>query len=281
MPTHEHTWWKYGRALAVPLLLWGLVVGTLWEPVRIWLGTGRGHDKASLREWIDESRGNLPDMAADYLRFSEDQARLERQAEELPVFPFPGPKILRTDEAGLALSRLANQRDKIVEFLNGLTDPINLEYANQLPLFPTVYRIEVGFDDDRIEPIVWQWNQPVDPSQYDELNQRIGPHSFVKLRYQLHAYDKRQRREVARAARVRLLGLLAIIATGLAIAWVVYVQRRERERRQARQQVDQAERLLLHEEVRRREASAFSRRRNATCSSNGWRPRSTNRRCWS
>ena len=254
MANHEHSWWKYGRALAVPLLLWGLVVGTLWQPVRVWLGTGRGHDKANLREWIDESRGNLPDMAADYLRFSEDQARLEREAEELPLFPSPLSKIFRTDEAGLALSRSANQREKIVEFLDSLIDPINLKYSNQLPLFATIYRFEVGFDNDRVEPIVKQWNQPRDPSQYDELTQRIGDHSFVTLHYQLHAYDKRQRREVARAARVRLLGLLAIIATGLAIAWVVYVQRRERERRQSRQQVDHAERLLLQEEVRRREA---------------------------
>jgi signal transduction histidine kinase len=254
MANHAHSWWKYGRALAVPLLLWGLVVASLWEPVRIWLNAGRGHDKASLREWIDESRGNLPDMADDYLRFSVNYARLTEEHKRLE-------RAGRRDEAARVRIRalqaeplLLNQRDKILEFLNDLTDPINLEYTGQLPLFPTIYRFEIAFDDERARPIVWQWNQPVDPSQYDELVQPLGPHARAVLHYQLHAYDKRQRRETNRANRVRLLSLLAVIATGLAIAWVVYVQRRERESRLARQQVDQAERLLLQEEVRRQEA---------------------------
>ena len=52
MANHERAWWKYGRAMAVPLLLWGLVIASLWEPVRVWLSAGRGFDKASLREWI-------------------------------------------------------------------------------------------------------------------------------------------------------------------------------------------------------------------------------------
>src|SRR5205085_9993307 len=94
--------------------------------------------------------------------------------------------------------------------------------------------------------------------QYEELEHTIAPGVRARLRYQLHAYDKRQRAEARRAARVRQLSILAVVATGLAGAWVVYAQRRERERdRQralAKVQVDQAERLLLQEELRRQEA---------------------------
>jgi signal transduction histidine kinase len=240
MANHDHSWWKYGRALAVPLLLWGLVVASLWEPVRVWLNAGRGHDKANLREWINEARGNLPDMAEEYFRLSAEHARFERAGKKL--------------QAAEIEKDLIPQRDKILELLTDLTDPLNLEYAGQLPLFPTIYRFEVAFDEDHARPIVKEWNQPVNRNQYEELILPLGPHSRAILHYQLHAYARQQRREANRANRVRLLGLLAIIATGLAIAWVVYVQRRERESRQARQQVDQAERLLLQEEVRRQEA---------------------------
>ncbi len=78
------------------------------------------------------------------------------------------------------------------------------------------------------------------------------------MRYQLHAYDKRQSKEELRSSRIRQLALLAIIATALAVGWMVYVQgrQREQERRQAlaQHQIDQAERLLLQEELRRQEA---------------------------
>jgi two-component system, cell cycle sensor histidine kinase and response regulator CckA len=240
MANHEHFWWKYGRALAVPVLLWGLVVASLWEPVRVWLNAGRGHDKADLREWINEARGNLPDMAEKYWDLSVQHARLKREN--------------RKAEADQVEVRLFNQREMILEFFDDLTVPINLEYPGQLPLFPTIYRIEIAFEDEQAKSIVKEWNQPTNRSQYEELVQDLGPHSRAVLHYQLHAYARQQKREANRANRVRLLGLLAIIATGLAIAWVVYVQRGERERRQARQQVDQAERLLLQEEVRRQEA---------------------------
>ena len=241
----HYPWWKYGRALAVPLLLWGLVVVSLWEPIRVWLGTGRGYDKASLREWLEEARNgrSLPELAEEYLRLSERHGRphpVNPPAEEDPV--------------------LIYQREKILEFLTDLTDPANLKYPSQLPLFPTFYRIEIAFDDPRAQPLVWKWNQnqPADRSQYEELEHDIGPHTTVTVHFQMHAYDKRQRRELAGAARVRRLSILAIAVTGLALGLVFYAQRRERERQRqralAQSQVDQAERLLLEEEVRRQAA---------------------------
>ncbi len=49
--------WSYARVLAAPLLLWGLVLVALREPLQIWLDGERGYDEAALREWLDEARG--------------------------------------------------------------------------------------------------------------------------------------------------------------------------------------------------------------------------------
>ncbi len=232
----RHAWWKYGRALAVPLLLWGLVIGTLWEPLQDWLNGTRTHDESVLREWIAEARGNLPAMLDEYVRLSEEHAR------------------------GNALhqQQLLHQREKIVAHLDALATPATKMYGQTLPLFPTIYRIEITFAGDRAEPIEWDSHLPTDDSRDESRRFAIGRHASVRLVYQLHAYDKRHSEALVRNARARRLGLLAIVASGLAGAWVVYVQRRERERdRQralARAQVDEADRLRLQEELRRREA---------------------------
>src|SRR5439155_22638044 len=102
------------------------------------------------------------------------------------------------------------------------------------PLFLKIYRIDILFDDQRDPPIVWDSRVPVDASQVEEYELLLGDHAQVKLVYQLHAYDKRQRDEALRPARVRRLSILALIATSLAGLWVVYTQRRERERERQR-----------------------------------------------
>src|SRR5207237_1277613 len=71
MAALHRAWWKYGRAPAVPLLLWGLVIASLWEPIKVWLNSSRYHDRAALREWIENARGNLPGMVDDYVRLRE------------------------------------------------------------------------------------------------------------------------------------------------------------------------------------------------------------------
>src|SRR5262249_45454420 len=189
----------------------------------------------ALREWIENARGNLPGMVEDYVRL-----------RNLEV-----PRELR--ERILIL-----QREKIEAHLASLADPLTRMYADQTPLFPKIYRIDILFEDQRDPPIVWDSKVQFDDSQVEEFEHALGDHAHVKLLYQLHAYDKRQRDEALRPARVRRLSILALIATSLAGLWVVYTQRRERERARqralAKVQVDQAERLLLQEEVRRQEA---------------------------
>jgi signal transduction histidine kinase len=233
----HRAWWKYGRALAVPLLLWGLVIASLWEPIKGWLNSSRSHDRAALHEWIDNARGNLPDLVKKYVEVRQRLATPEQWADS---------------------ETLSLQRQKIEEYLASLADPLTKMYADQLPLFPKIYRIDILFDDPRDPPIVWNSHVPVDSSQVEEDEHRLGDHATVKLVYQLRTYNKQQRDEALRSKRVRYLSILAMVATGLAGVWVVYAQRRERERdRQralAKDQVDQAERLRLREELRRKEA---------------------------
>ena len=212
-------WWVNARVLALPVLLWGLVVGSLWEPVQDWLSSGEVQDQTTLHEWLDEARGNLPAMVDDYLRKLDEG---------------------RTEE-------VVHARDRIREFLDTLGTAPSKMYPGTLPLFPTIYRISVVFNHVDAKPIVWDSLMPTKSGDYEELNHSLGPRAEVRLRYQLHAYDKRQAKEAQRSERVRQLGLLALVTTALAIAWLLYLQRRERERQQAQQlaeqQVDQAERL--------------------------------------
>ena len=50
-------WWRYSRALSVPILLWALVAVTLWEPIKAWLEGSKSNDEQILTEWIHEARG--------------------------------------------------------------------------------------------------------------------------------------------------------------------------------------------------------------------------------
>ncbi|MBI1915663.1 MAG: HAMP domain-containing histidine kinase [Planctomycetes bacterium] len=271
MAALHRAWWKYGRALAVPLLLWGLVIASLWEPIKVWLNSSRYHDRAALREWIENARGNLPGMVEDYVRLRERvqapadwkewilfQQREKREKPEKHPEARVDPLTKFRPEQVQLFYKLFQQREKIEAYLASLAEPITKMYSDQLPLFTKLYRIDISFDDPFDLPIIWDSHVPVDDSQVEEYEHRLGDHASVKLVYQLHAYDKRQRDEAVRPARVRRLSILALIATTLAGIWVVYAQRRERERdRQralAKVQVDQAERLLLQEELRRQEA---------------------------
>ena len=133
-------------------------------------------------------------------------------------------------------------------------------YAGQLPLFPVIYRLEVRFDglpDGPLAPIAWDSEFPTEAGQYQQMDYRIHPHATVTVRYQLHAYNKRQQIEQEHSARARRLGLLAVAATLLGAVWAFLLQRRaseqERHRAAVREQVDIAERMLLREERRHAE----------------------------
>jgi len=239
MATSRHQFGRYVRGLAAPVLLWGLVVVVLAQLLPAWLGGDEAYDDRAIREWIDEasaSRESLPQIVADYL---------DQMAKTRATNPNADPS---TDP----LLRL--RAEKIEEHLRTL-GTVNKMYRGQQPLFPIIYRMEVDFEDElHLPPIVWDSGEPRHPTQYRELaGHPLADHATVSVKYQVHAYNKRQRAEQLANSRLRWISVLALAGTLLAFAWSYLVQRRERERdRQrllAQQQIDQAQRR--HEEAER------------------------------
>jgi signal transduction histidine kinase len=251
-PSHP---WRYARTLAAPLLVWGLLALTLAEPLRTWLRGEDRYDQAALQEWLEESRtfrATLPEMVESYLQRVHQDAAIRATAAN----PAAAKAVSLEEQVRIAIA-VAVERENIRAHLEALGNPPTKMYAGQLPLFPVIYRLEVRFDgvpDGPVSPIAWDSEIPSHASQYQQLDYRIHPHATVSVRYQLHAYNKRQKTEQEHTARVRLLGGLALVATIIGAVWALLLQRRERDRERqralARDQVDLAERLLLQEERR-------------------------------
>src|SRR5262249_11997202 len=171
---------------------------------------------------------------------------------------------------------LAVRHEEIYEQLQTMGSPPTKRYAGQLPLFPTIYRLQVRFhlkgpplgDSPIVEegdhgfrldaPITWDSGLPSEASQYQVLEHNLlSSDATISVHYQLHAYNKRQRNEQAHHQRLNQLSALAIAGTVLSLTWMVVMQRRERERERqhllARQKEDQTERLLLQSERRHAE----------------------------
>jgi signal transduction histidine kinase len=234
--------WRYIRALAPPLVVWILLVGVLVDTLQSRIHGDEEYDKAALREWIEESRvfrATLPEMIRDYLDLADPE---KARPEQFLI-----------------------QRQQIREQLQALGNATKM-YQGQLPLFPTIYRLELDFPgatNPGLTPIVWESEipRPRSSRQVRRLEHAIlGLHddrALMRFEYQLHAYNTRQRDEEAAAQRLRWFTGLAAVATALALGSIFLVQRRERERETqrllARQQIDQAERLLLEGELRRQE----------------------------
>jgi signal transduction histidine kinase len=253
--------WSYARILAAPLLLWGLVLVALRVPLQTWLDGEKGYDEAVLREWLDEARGyrgTLREMIEDYL------TRARHYVQRIHSRPHPAEKA--EDREVLQLrANLAIRHEEIYEQLRTLGSPPTKRDAGQLPLFPIIYQLQVRFhlqgtpladlsavplgaDGLPLDaPITWDSGLPSDASQYQVLEHALlPPYATIYVRYQLHAYNKRQRNEEAYHQRLRQLSALAIAGTVLSLTWMVIVQRRqrERERRQA-----ETERQLLEQRL--------------------------------
>jgi signal transduction histidine kinase len=261
--------WRYGRAWLAPVLIWVLVAAALIDPLRTWVGGQDSYDQDALLEWLAEARNHdqtLPEMIDRYLRRVEEYARLkETQGKD-------GSTLLRL---------IALKREEIYQHLRALGEPPTQLYPGQLLLFPTIYRLEVQFDPDvlparlreeaekdglRTEPVFWDSGLPTgapesaaaaeSAGQYQQASFAL-PRATVLVRYQLHAFNVRQRVEQEHARRLRQLGLLAVAATVLGLSWMFLLQNREREQERqrltAQQKVHEAERLLLHEEARHAE----------------------------
>jgi signal transduction histidine kinase len=243
--------WRYVRGLLGPVLVWGLFIIPLVNILQYRLQGDEEYDKAALKEWIEESRvfrATLPDLVRKYLDEINPASR-EDKAESTEV---------QEDTRSTRLREIHDQ-------LRALVNPTRV-YGAQLPLFPTIYRLELDFAgvaDSPPAPIIWESGipRPRENRQVQVLEHSLlGPsdrRAMLRFEYQLHAYNKRQRDERAAAVRLRWVTLLAAVATGVAVLWIYLVHHREREadrrRLQARQQIDQAERLALANELRRQE----------------------------
>ncbi|MFO0929846.1 MAG: HAMP domain-containing sensor histidine kinase [Gemmataceae bacterium] len=247
-------------------------MGVLVTPAAGWLNSEDSYDQAVMQEWLDEARNpdaTLAELVGGYLRAARRFVPLRGRARgSPPAGPGgDGDPILR---ALAAQQRVAVKREEIYQHLRALGEPPTKMYPGGLPLFPIVYRLEVRFDATDLEvpvdlddedglrlgdPVVWDSGLEPSSGQYRESTFPLEPGARVMVRYQLRAWNKRQRDAQQRVQRVWQLGLLAIAATGFGLAWVLRVQADERERRrqreQARLRLEQAERHRLEEEGKR------------------------------
>jgi signal transduction histidine kinase len=233
-PAPERRGWRLLRGLALPLLLWSAFVGALlFYTLRSGTNADEQYDEAALREWVEEARVHR-----------ETLPQLVREYRQNPT---------RENE------------DKVRAHLDALGDVTKM-YSGELPLFPTIYRLDLMVDEPGGAPkrIVWDSQLPRRPDRfrplpvklYDDQGNEIAT---LDIYQQLHAFNfKRQRDQQAAQARQRWTIGLAAGVTALAFLWVYLVQRaqgeRERQRALAQQQIDQAERLVLEGELRRQEA---------------------------
>ena len=261
--------WRYSRALVAPLVIWLLLVGALITPVLGWLRSEEGYDEAAMREWIQEARNTdktLADLVGQYVEsLHHFAAQREKEEGQAPVrADVPGPR--RDGEAVdllkgslPAATRAVVCREQIYQHLRSLGEPATKMYPGQLPLFPIIYRIDVTFEPSQLPaarwlelaegrrldtPVVWDSGENPSSAQYHRLEVSLRELGTAHLRYQLRAWNKRQRYEQLKARRLRHLGLLALAATGLGLAWLMLVQtderERQRQRRLARDQIDRA-----------------------------------------
>ncbi len=230
-PPDDRSFLPLGEALGPVVAVWLLLVG--WLAVEL---SGRATwseraDQATVREWLDEARNfrkTLPELVKEYVA---------------------GPT--------------ADKREEIAEHLRGLTEPTRT-YLNQLPAFPTVYRIAVELAGD--PPIAWESTLPeprqqnqtrVQTLRYRPLGEADG-RATIHVEYQLHAFNKLAQRERERRREALAAAALLVAATALAGLFVARFLKRERrregERLAALAAADQRERESLENRLHREQA---------------------------
>lgn len=258
--------WKYVRGLAPPVIVLAVLVGWLAYALYSQIDFWQEADEYNLREWINESRvfrKTLPDLVREYL------ALREAARPTGPPGGFADP-LNDLDEA------VRTKAEEIREHLRALGNPTRM-YQGQLPLFPEIYQLEVflppaaetGQLSAEGVSLAWDSNlprptRPTGAGRIGFLEYRLlgpdDPRALMRVHYQLHAFDKRQRDEKERQALTFGVSLLAGAGVLLAIIWVYVFFKRERERALqrliARQQIEHAEKLILEKELHRQEAEA-------------------------
>ncbi|MCS6849580.1 MAG: HAMP domain-containing histidine kinase [Gemmataceae bacterium] len=251
MPETSLEWWKYVKGLAPPVGVLAVLVGWLAYLLYAQLHFWQEADEYNLREWLNEARvfrKTLPEQVRDYLRLHDALHQGDPENAEV-------------------MTRVLELRaEEIREQLKALGTPTKL-HQGLLPLFPEIYRLEIELRGVPAPdpPLVWDSHLPRPRSQsgyrVSRLEYRLlGEHddrAWMRVEYQLHAYNKRQEDERQRQSLLLGLGVLVAAALVVAAAWVYLFLRRDRERTLqrllAQQQIEQAERQALETELRRQE----------------------------
>lgn len=236
--------WKYAAGLAPGVLVWLVLVGWLAYLLHDRANWSEEADEAVVREWIDEARNfrkTLPELVADFVRLKQDS---------------PPPE------------KLAETRAEITEQMRALAEPTRA-YLGQLPGFPVIYRIEVAVRAGP-SPEVFTWDSPL-PKPRQQTVDRVRAVEYrplgeaddraaIRCEYQMHAFNKLQRREADRRRVSLVAGAVLLAATLLAVLFVARFLHRERarevERLTAVARVEHQEKVVLEARLLRREAEA-------------------------
>ena len=239
---------RFAQAL-LPLLIAGVALLTLREPLVWWLHGDQIYDKEALKEWLREARiqSTLPELAREYLELEIKTTRSKKTND---------------GKEQMHQARLTLKREEIFEHLKALGNPPTRMYPDQLPLFPLIYRLSVDFPDAGtdapIASIVWDSEVPRQAGQFRPLNDiPLYQGVTASMQYRLHAYSEKQSQERQEAERRMRLGGLGIAFALSALVWVFLSQRRERQREL---RVNEAERLRLEEEFAARKPSSSGAR---------------------
>ena len=248
-PPSRRSWWAYAEGLAPVAIVWLALVGWLFALLVARANWSERADEATIREWLDEARNfrkTLPELAREYVRLREE------------------------DPTGADPARLREKRVEIEEHVRGLAEPTRA-YLNQLPSFPIVYRLEIEFapvpgGPSEPERVVWDSTLPrprqQNQSRVRELEYRplgdADPRAVVRVEYQLHAFNKLQRREEERQQTSWVAVGVLVTATALAILFVWRFLRREKQRElqrlSAQAAAEHRERELLEIRLQQKEA---------------------------
>jgi len=248
-PPRRRPAWAYAEGLAPAILIWLVLVGWLAGLLYSRAGWSEEADEAMVREWLDEARNfrkTLPELVRDYLRLRDE------------------------DPAAADPQRLLDKREEIEEQMRGLTEPTRA-YLNQLPGFPVIYRLEVVLPADAAGPetrIAWESPLPRPRQQQAQEQSRVRELEYaplvgeararIRCEYQVHAFNKLQRREAERRRVNLVAGAVLVAATLLATLFVARFLARERDRDMQRltalAQAEHREIELLETRLHQREA---------------------------
>jgi signal transduction histidine kinase len=238
--------WTYLEGLAPVVLVWVFLVG--WLAALLWnrADWSEQADEATVREWLDEARNfrrTLPELVREYARLREE------------------------DPVGADPDHLPKKREELEEHMRGLAEPTR-SYLNQLPSFPVVYRLEVEFapvpgGPPAPEVVAYDSNLPR-PRQQSQSRVRTLEYmaadgrAVIRCEYQLHAFNKLQRREEERR-RESLVAVAVLIAATLLSGLFLYRFLSRERRREVQDLASQADaehrqRELLEVRLRQQEA---------------------------